>query len=102
MDQQFITKATLDDFGINLTGEDVPALLAHLNDILQERVGAEITEALSEDKLKILLDLQETASEDELGLWLDENVPQMEEIVQSEIDDILSEITEEEDDEDTK
>lgn len=92
--QEFITKDTLVNLGINLEGKDVNSLLTHLNDTLEERVGAELTEALDDNQLKTLLDLQEKASDDEVGEWLKANVPEFDQIVQDEIDIMLGELAE--------
>lgn len=94
MNQQFITESTLDALGIDLTGQDKEALLTHLNETLQERVGAEITESLDDNQLQTLLDLQENSTEDELGNWLEQNVPDFKLLVQDEIDIILGELAE--------
>lgn len=94
MNQQFITESTLDALGIDLTGQDKEALLAHLNETLQERVGAEITESLDDNQLQTLLDMQENSTEDELGNWLEQNVPDFKLLVQDEIDIILGELAE--------
>jgi hypothetical protein len=101
MNQQFITQKTLEDASIDLTGEDVEALLVHLNELLQERVGTEITEALSDEKLKTLVDMQESATEEELGAWMEENVPDLQDIVTDEIDILLGEIVEGDDETET-
>lgn len=92
MNHQFITQSTLEALGIDLTGQDVEALLTHLNDTLQQRVGTEITETLNEEQLKTLLDMQENASEEELGSWLETAVPDMQQIVQDEIDILIGEL----------
>jgi hypothetical protein len=94
MDQQFITKTTLENAGFDLTGEDIPALLEHLNETLQERISAEITESLSDIQVETLISLQESATEEQLATWLETNVPNMDEIVQAEMDILLSEIAE--------
>lgn len=94
MNHQFITQSTLEALDIDLTGEDVEALLDHLNETLQERVSAEITESLNDDQLKTLATMQESASDEELGTWLEENVSGMQELVQNEIDILISEIVE--------
>ena len=98
MNTQFITQQTLEDADINLTGEDVIALLAHLNDVLQERVGTEITDTLSDEQVQAMLKLQESSSEEELAAWIQQNVPDMETIVQEEIDILIGEIVETEED----
>jgi hypothetical protein len=94
MNQQFITESTLDALGIDLSGQDKDALLTHLNETLQERVGAEITESLDDAQLQTLLDLQDKATDEDLGTWLEQNVPDLKQIVQDEIDIILGELAE--------
>jgi len=92
MNQQLITQETLSEIGIDLHGQDVNALLAHINSTLQERIGAEISETLDDEQLKALLSLKETASEDEVSNWLDQNVPELKQIAQDEIDILLGEL----------
>jgi len=91
---QYITKETLDEFGINLNGQDEASLLEHLNDTLQERIGTEITAMLSDTKLKELVELQETASDEQMGTWLSENVPELQQIAEDEIAIIMGELSE--------
>lgn len=96
MQPQYITQSTLTTLGIDLTGEDVDTLLDDLNETLQERVGTEITQSLNEDQLKELVDLQESATETEIGDWLQKNVPDLQQIIQNEIDILIGEIVEDE------
>lgn len=93
-----ITKALLDEFGIELGDQDEQVFLQHLNDTLDERVGTEITESLEDDQLKELMDLQEKGTDEEVGAWLDKNVPDLQEITQDEIDILLGELAENADD----
>jgi len=93
-----ITKALLDEAGIDLVGQDVDALLAHLNQTLEERVGTEITESLDDSQLNELLAVQENGSDEEVGAWLDKNVPELQEITQDEVDILLGELAENADD----
>jgi len=92
MNQQLITQETLSEIGIDLNGQDVNALLSHINSTLQERIGAEISETLDDEQLKALLSLKETASEDEVSKWLNQNVPELKQIAQDEIDILLGEL----------
>lgn len=92
--QEFITKESLVNLGINLEGQDVDSLLVHLNDTLEERVGSEITESLDDAQLKTLVEMQEKATDEEIGEWLKQNVPEFEQIVQDEIDIVLGELAE--------
>lgn len=95
MQPQYITQSTLETLGIDLSGEDVDALLDDLNETLQERVGTEIAQSLNEDQLKELITLQESATEAEIGDWLQKNVTDMQQIIQNEIDILIGEIVEE-------
>lgn len=96
--QDYITEDMLKTLNINLVEQDVSSLLAHLNETLEERVGAEITESLDENALKTLLDMQETASDDEIGEWMRANVPEFEQIVKDETDILLGELADSSDD----
>lgn len=96
MQPQYITQSTLTTLGIDLSDQDVDALLDDLNETLQERVGTEITQSLTEDQLKELVELQESASEAQIGEWLQKNIPDMQQIIQNEIDILIGEIVEDE------
>lgn len=89
-----ITRDLLEQAGINLENQDINALLEHLNQELEERVGAEITASLSDEQLKEMLDTQEHASDEQLAEWLTTNVPELEQITQDEVDIILGELAE--------
>ncbi len=90
----FITLELLEQAGIDLGGEDVDALVEHLNQTLEERVGAEVVASLDDDKLKELSDLQDTGSDEQLVDWMTTNVPQLSEITKDEIDIIIGELAE--------
>ncbi|RYX78364.1 hypothetical protein EON76_05710 [bacterium] len=88
----YITKDALLALGINLDDQDIDSLLAHLNDTVEERIGAEITESLSDEQLQELIDLQENATDEEVGDWIAEHVPDYKEIVQDNIDIVIGEL----------
>lgn len=92
--QQYVTVQTLRDFGIAVDDATVDALLQHLNDTIEERIGAEIIEALDDEQLKELLALQEKDSEDQVGEWIAAHVPDYEQIVQDNIDITVGELAE--------
>jgi predicted house-cleaning noncanonical NTP pyrophosphatase (MazG superfamily) len=89
-----ITRQSLEDFGIDLSDRDVDSLLAHLNDTLEERIGAEITEYLSDEQLDELAELQETKSEDEVAAWINNNIENLADIAQDEANILLGELAE--------
>lgn len=88
-----ITRAHLEEVGVNTDG-DVDALLAHLNETLEERVGAAITELLDDDKLKELIALQDQENDEAVGEWIGENVPDLQQIAEDERDILLGELAE--------
>ena len=96
--QPIITQALLEEAGISLDGKDVAALLDHLNTTLEERIGAEITESLDDAQLEALVTVQEKGTDEEVGAWIEQNVPELQEITQDEIDILLGELAENADD----
>lgn len=88
----YITKDALLALGINLDDQDIDSLLTHLNDTVEERIGAEITESLSDEQLQELIDLQENATDEEVGDWIAKHVPDYKEIVQDNIDIVIGEL----------
>lgn len=92
--QDYITKDALLALGINLEDQDVDSLLTHLNETIEERIGAEITDSLDDAQLEELLKLQETGSEEEVGKWIAAHVEDYEQIVQDNIDIVVGEMAE--------
>src|SRR3989338_307585 len=88
----YITKDALLALGINLGDQDIDSLLAHLNDTVEERIGAEINESLSDEQLQELIDLQDNATDEEVGDWIAKHVPDYKEIVQDNIDIVIGEL----------
>ncbi len=93
--QDYITKDDLLALGIKLDDESIDSLIEHLNQTVEERIGAEIAANLSEDNLKELIVLQETADDETLAKWLTDRVPAQEEIAQEAIDIVLGELASE-------
>lgn len=94
MSTQYITKETVSGLGIDLENQDIDALLSHLNETLEERIGTEITDSLDDNQLQELLKIQEESDDEATAKWLETNVPDMKQIVQDEIDILLGEIAE--------
>ncbi len=96
--QDYITKEYLINLGISLDDHDIESLLTHLNETVEERIGVEIAQSLSDDQLVELVKLQEDASDEELAKWITAHVPDYLQIVQDNIDIVISEIVENTDD----
>lgn len=87
-----ITLEDLQSIGISLTEAESEAKLNELNDALNERIGTEITEALNDEQLEQLLELQKTDNQDAITQWLESSVPELSEIVSDERDILLGEL----------
>ncbi len=90
--QDYITKDSLLALGITLDASNADSLIDHLNETVEERIGAEITESLTDDQLTELVTLQESASDEELGKWIAAHVPDYQAIVQDNIDIVIGEL----------
>ena len=89
-----ITPELLAEAGVDIPEDQVPSLLEELNEELEERIGEEITNALEDDQLEELVKLQESASDEDVSAWLQTHVPELEQIIQDELDILLGEIAE--------
>ena len=90
--QPIITKQLLDAAGVVVKAEDEQTLIDHLNEILEDRVGAEVVESLDDTQLDELATLQESDDQEAIQSWMQKNVPEMEDIVKDEIDILLGEV----------
>lgn len=90
--QDLITEDALTAMGIQLSDDDMKALVQHSNDTLNERVGADIIESLSDEQLEEYVTLQQSDDEAKLMAWMAENVPDLKQIVENERDIVLGEL----------
>lgn len=89
---EYITRENLTELNITLPEDQIDDFLQHANDTLAERVGAEITESLTDEQVEQMVEVQEAGDETALQAWLIQNVPELKEIVQDEIDIFVAEI----------
>ena len=89
---EYITREDLTTLGIELPEEQIAEFLQHANDTLAERIGAEITESLTDEAVSQMIEVQELGDETALQAWLIEKVPELKEIVQDEVDIFIAEI----------
>jgi nucleotidyltransferase/DNA polymerase involved in DNA repair len=95
MNQQqlpLITRESLALIGIQLADADADALIEQFNSTLQERIGAEVTNALDDTQLKELVDVQESGNMQAVQDWLVANVSDLQKIAQDEYDILMGEI----------
>ena len=87
-----ITLEDLRSIGINLPPEQVESTLSDLNNTLNERIGIEITESLTDDKLDEMMTIKQSGDNDALVSWMSANIPELEDIVSDERDILLGEL----------
>lgn len=93
--QQYVTAEELKELGITLNESDANLLIDHINNTVEERVGVEITDSLTDEQISELADLQETATDEQLGEWIASHVPDYVQIVQDNVDIVIGEIAQE-------
>jgi Protein of unknown function (DUF5663) len=92
MNDAFITEDILIESGIDVAGQDVAILLDELNEQLNDRVGAAIVENLDDEQMATLADMQDDdASDEAIDTWLNAHLPNFEDIVQEQVELVLSE-----------
>ena len=92
MNDAFLTEEILIEAGIDVKGQDVPTLLDELNETLNDRVGVVIVEHLNDDQMATLADMQDDdASDETIGNWINSHLPNFEDIVQEQVELVLSE-----------
>ncbi len=89
---QYITQQDLDAASIIVAEDEVEAYLAQANQTLAERIGAEITDSLTDEEIDEMVGVQEAGDAAALQAWLIANVPELGEIVQDEVDILLGEL----------
>ena len=89
---QYITQQDLDAASIIVAEDEVEAYLAQANQTLAERIGAEITDSLTDEEIDEMVGVQEVGDAAALQAWLIANVPELGEIVQDEVDILLGEL----------
>lgn len=86
---------TTDDIAtLGVDTKDTDDILKQLNDKVEQLIGDEIIDSLTEADVQTLVDMQETANDEELGKWIAEHVPDYQEIVQDNIDIVIGEFAE--------
>ena len=87
-----ITLEDLQSAGVNIPPEQAEATLSKINDDLNEHIGVEITEALTDEQLDEMMRIQQSGDQDALANWMSANIPELSEIVSDERDILLGEL----------
>ena len=86
-------KQFLTNLGVNLTDDELTVLAEHIESTLSERVIDEIVLLLDDDQAAELASLK-GADNSIVESWLDQNVTDLKEIIEDEVDIMLSELAE--------
>lgn len=89
-----IEESVLVEMGINLKENEMIAFLERINNELNDRVGTELLEELSIEKIDEYNVFAQTADPMQIGQWLYDEIPEFNEIIQDEIDIMLGDIAE--------
>ena len=87
------TQDFLTNLGVSLSLEEQQALSDYTEEVLRERVIEEVLDSLEEGQAEQLSSL----ADDSLQEWLVLNVPELQSIVQDEVDILLGELAEQAD-----
>ena len=87
------TQDFLTNLGVSLSLEEQQALSDYTEEVLRERVIEEVSDSLEEGQAEQLSSL----ADDSLQEWLVLNVPELQSIVQDEVDILLGELAEQAD-----
>lgn len=87
------TQDFLTNLGVSLSLEEQQALSNYTEEVLRERVIEEVIDSLEEGQAEQLSSL----ADDSLQEWLALNVPELQSIVQDEVDILLGELAEQAD-----
>ena len=87
-----ITLEDLQSIGINPPAEQIETTLSDLNDTLNERIGVEITESLTDEQLDEMMTVKQSGDKDALASWMSANIPEIKDIVSDERDILLGEL----------
>ena len=92
--QNPITQSDIDKLGVNVSEDNSTALLDALNEELDVRIGQEITEALNDDQLAEMVQLQQDGTAEQLSVWISQTISpeDLADIVQDERDILLGEL----------
>lgn len=88
-----LTKKFLQSLGIQLSDSDYETLSGHFETTLHSRIINEVVEELTLEQAEELAHLQQIDS-DTIDIWLQNNVPSLNEIVSDEVDILLGELAE--------
>ena len=86
-------KQFLTNLGVNLTDDELTVLAEHIESTLSERVINEVVLLLDDDQAAELASLK-GADSSMIEAWLDQNVTDLKEIIEDEVDIMLSELAE--------
>lgn len=88
-----LTKQLIANLNIQIDEATYALLDKHIEQTLDQRVTTEIVDALTDEQLREL-DTYKSADDKSLATWLDENVPELQEIIKDETAILLGELAE--------
>lgn len=88
-----ITKQQLNSVGIDLPDDQMQALIEHVEETVNERIGEEIVDSLDDTQLKELVALQDSnAPAEQIDAWIREHVADYDEIIEDNVTIVLGDL----------
>lgn len=94
--KQVITKQFIDSLGVSIDAEHHALLEQHFEETLDDRIIKELVHELTDDQLEELALLRQSSTDD-VQRWLAANVPDLEEIIEEEMQLLIAELIENKD-----
>jgi hypothetical protein len=88
-----LTQTFLQNLGVNLDEETYNAFSSHFEETLSQRVIDGVIDTLDDDELSQLADLR-NQDDEQLQLWLEQNVPDLKQIINDEVAILIGELAE--------
>lgn len=93
--EAIITPGQLRAVGIDLPDEQMQELIIHIQNTVNERIGEEVVESLTDEQLEELIALQGSRGSDDddrVSAWLRDHVPDYEQIVDDNTAIVIGEV----------
>ena len=91
-DEQVITRDVIEAIGVELSAEEEGQFLAHVNEVLKDRVGTAVAAELSDEQLGRMRELREAGNTAGIAEFLKVNVADLDAVVEEEVGILLGDI----------
>lgn len=87
-----INEELLDTLGIQLSDDEKPAFMEHIQQEIEARAGLAIADLLDDDELTELIKLQSNGDSKAVTTWIETTLPDIKDIIQDEFNLLIGEV----------